>query len=139
MSDSEKFEGFKRKMIEENEEKYGKEVREKYGEEAAQKSNAKMMSLTEKEYGAMQDLAGDILQRLEQAVKAGLGPKSEEAQEIARMHKSWLRFSWEEYSISAHRGLCRMYIDDPRFTEYYDKNVSGCALLLHGAVNEMPD
>ena len=33
MSDREKFAGFKQKMIEENEEKYGKEIREKYGDE----------------------------------------------------------------------------------------------------------
>jgi len=31
MTDKEKFEGFKQKMIEENERKYGEEIREKYG------------------------------------------------------------------------------------------------------------
>jgi DNA-binding transcriptional MerR regulator len=31
MSDKEKFEGFKKNMIDENEKKYGKEIREKYG------------------------------------------------------------------------------------------------------------
>lgn len=34
MSDKEKFEGFKRELIEEKERLYGKEAREKYGEEA---------------------------------------------------------------------------------------------------------
>ena len=34
MSDEEKFGGFKKKLVEENEKKYGLEVREKYGEEA---------------------------------------------------------------------------------------------------------
>ena len=33
MSDSEKFAGFKQRMIEENEKKYGREIREKYGDE----------------------------------------------------------------------------------------------------------
>src|SRR5690554_5329923 len=33
MKDNEKFEGFKRNLLDENERKYGKEVREKYGEE----------------------------------------------------------------------------------------------------------
>ena len=41
MSDKEKFEGFKKKMIDDNEKKYGKEIREKYGEEAVNNSNAK--------------------------------------------------------------------------------------------------
>ena len=39
MSDKEKFEGFKQKMIDENEKKYGKEIREKYGNEQVEKSN----------------------------------------------------------------------------------------------------
>ena len=33
MSDTEKFEGFKQKMINDNENEYGKEIREKYGDE----------------------------------------------------------------------------------------------------------
>ena len=33
MSDQEKFEGFTKRLIEENEAKYGKEVGEKYGDE----------------------------------------------------------------------------------------------------------
>jgi len=33
MSNKEKFEGFKKKMIDENEKKYGKEIREKYGDD----------------------------------------------------------------------------------------------------------
>lgn len=38
MSDKEKFEGFKQRLIEKNEEKYGEEIREKYGAEAVEKS-----------------------------------------------------------------------------------------------------
>jgi len=41
MTDQEKFEGFKQKLIDENEAKYGKEVREKYGDEAVDKSYRK--------------------------------------------------------------------------------------------------
>ncbi len=41
MADKEKFEGFKQKMIDDNEKKYGKEIREKYGKDTVEKSNAK--------------------------------------------------------------------------------------------------
>lgn len=34
MSDNEKFEGFKQKLIDDNERQYGAEIREKYGEAA---------------------------------------------------------------------------------------------------------
>ena len=43
MSNKEKFEGFKQKMIDENEKQYGKEIREKFGDAVVEASNAKMM------------------------------------------------------------------------------------------------
>lgn len=50
MSDKEKFEGFKQRMIDENEKKYGKEIREKYGDDTVDKSNAKFLNMTEEQY-----------------------------------------------------------------------------------------
>jgi DNA-binding transcriptional MerR regulator len=46
MSDMEKFEGFKKKLVDTNEEKYGKEIREKYGDDIVDKSNTKMINMT---------------------------------------------------------------------------------------------
>lgn len=31
-------------------------------------------------------------------------------------------------------GLAQMYVDDPRFSEYYDKIAPGCAAFLRDAV-----
>ena len=56
MSDNEKFEGFKEKLISDNEKRYGKEIREKYGEEAVKKSNAQFKNMTEEQYNEFQDL-----------------------------------------------------------------------------------
>ena len=39
MTDPEKFEGFKQKIIDDNEKKYGKEIRAKYGDEQVDRSN----------------------------------------------------------------------------------------------------
>jgi DNA-binding transcriptional MerR regulator len=50
MSNKEKFKGFKKKMVEDNEKKYGKEIREKYGNETVEKSNAKVMNMTQEQY-----------------------------------------------------------------------------------------
>ena len=44
MTDQEKFEGFKKELIQENEEKYGAEVREKWGDEAADASDPEVIS-----------------------------------------------------------------------------------------------
>ena len=49
MSDKEKFKGFKKSVIDENEKKYGKEIRSKYGDETIDKSNEKFMKMSEEE------------------------------------------------------------------------------------------
>ncbi len=135
MTDKEKFEGFKAKLIEENEAKYGKEVREKYGEDTVNASNARMMNLSQEEYDRMQALAGEIGTRLEAAVKNGEDPAGEVGKEIAELHKKWLGYTWGQYSPEAHRGLGDMYVADERFTAYYDKNQPGCAAFLRDAIH----
>lgn len=82
MKDKEKFEGFKKKLIDDNEQKYGKEVREKYGDKTVNASNQKMLNMTEEQYA----------------------------------------------------GLAQMYLDDERFTAFYDKKQPGMAVFLRDAI-----
>ncbi|MEN2767517.1 MerR family transcriptional regulator [Ornithinibacillus xuwenensis] len=133
MKDQEKFEGFKEKLIGENEKKYGKEIREKYGEDAVEASNAKLRGMSESAYEDMTRLGDEILTLLEKAYEIG-DPASEEAQELAEKHKQWLMYSWSSYSKEAHAGLAEMYVADERFTAYYDKHVKGGAVFLRDAI-----
>ena len=134
MSDKEKFAGFMKQKVEENEAKYGSEIRSKYGDKAIDESNAKMMGMGKGQYDAMQKMAAEICAGLEQAVKAGLDPAGEEGQRLAALHKQWLGFTWNFYSKEAHGGLVEMYVLDERFKAYYDGNVEGCAQWLRDAV-----
>ena len=68
MSDKEKFEAFKRRAVEANEEQYGKEIREQYGPEAVEESNARLLSMTEEEHGRWKALEAEILSALAAAV-----------------------------------------------------------------------
>ncbi|MFB6468330.1 MerR family transcriptional regulator [Cytobacillus sp. Hz8] len=133
MSNKEKFEGFKKKLIEDNEKKYGKEIREKYGEETINKSNAKMLNMTEAEYERVTKLSEEVNSTLAEAMKTG-NPASELAQKAAELHKQWLTFYWSEYSKEAHAGLAQMYADDERFKAYYDKIQPGAAEFLRDAI-----
>jgi DNA-binding transcriptional MerR regulator len=133
MSNKEKFEGFKKKMVEENEKKYGKEIREKYGEERVNQSNAKLMNMTEEEHEAVTKLAQQVQETLADAFATG-DPAGKLAQRAADLHKQWLCFYWKEYSKEAHAGLAQMYVDDERFTAYYDKEQPGTAEFLRDAV-----
>lgn len=133
MSDHEKFEGFKQKLVEDNENQYGDEIRERYGKEAVERSNAKLRGMTKEQHAEMEKLSQELNQRLKAAFAQG-DPSSELAMMACELHKRWLCFFWDSYSKEAHIGVARMYADDPRFTEYYDRIAPGCAVFLRDAV-----
>jgi DNA-binding transcriptional MerR regulator len=133
MEDKEKFNGFKKKLVEENEQKYGKEIREKYGDRQVDESNRKMLNMTEEQYAELEKLGQEVLDTLEAAFATG-DPAGELAQKTADLHRRWLSYTWNSYSKEAHAGLAQMYVDDERFTAYYDKKQPGMAAFLRDAV-----
>lgn len=133
MSDKEKFEGFKQKMVDDNELKYGKEIREKYGNETVNRSNQKIKNMTEEQYAAVEKLSNEVNEALRAAFENG-DPRSELAQKACELHKQWLIYFWDKYSKEAHMALAQMYVDDERFTAYYDKIAPGCAVFLRDAM-----
>lgn len=133
MSDKEKFEGFKQKLIDENEKKYGEEIREKYGKDAVEKSNNRVKNMTQEEYDAVTKLGEEQLRTLAEAFKTG-DPSGALAQKAAELHKQWLTFYWDSYTKEAHAGLAQMYVDDERFKAYYDKEQPGTAEFLRDAI-----
>ncbi|MCM3730266.1 MerR family transcriptional regulator [Fictibacillus nanhaiensis] len=134
MTDKEKFEGFKQKMVEDNEQKYGKEIRKKYGDNAINNSNQKVLNMTQEQHDEVTRLAEELHSVLAEAYKTG-DPSSDLAQKAADLHKQWLTYYWSEYSKEAHAGLAQMYVDDKRFTAYYDKEQPGTAEFLRDAIH----
>jgi len=134
MTDQEKFEGFKKDLIIENEKKYGAEVREKYGDKSVDKSNAHLMGLPQWQYDE-----GERLRILaEDTLKSALeisNPASELAQEACDLHRQWLAIYNPEYSKEYHKSLGEMYVADERFKAYYDNIAPGCAEFLRDALN----
>lgn len=133
MSDKEKFEGFMKKMIDENEKQYGEEIREKFGDDVIDASNAKMKGLTAEQYKKVEELSHQINACLKTAFDQG-DPSSELAQKVCALHKEWLGYFWNSYSKEAHLGLAQTYVDDPRFRKYYDDIAVGCANFLRDAI-----
>lgn len=133
MQDNEKFDGFKEKLIHDNEQKYGKEIRDKYGDDTIDASNKKLRNMSQEDFQAMTKLEEELFELLDKANATG-DPAGKEAQELAEKHKQWLMYSWPTYSKEAHAGLAEMYVADERFTTYYDKRVKGGAKFLHDAI-----
>lgn len=133
MTDQEKFNHFKKEKIRKNETFFGEEIRQKYGEKTIDEANQKIMGMSEADLSEMQSIENELLENLRQleldAVETSLG------QEVFALHKKWLNYSWKNYSAEAHKGLADLYLEDPRFTEYYEEKAGeGKAKILKEAI-----
>ena len=133
MTDIEKFNGFKQKLVDDNERKYGAEIRSKYGDDIIDKSNSKVKGMSKSQMDEATWLAAEIIKTLEGAVKTG-DPAGKLAQRAADLHRKWICLYWDTYTKAAHVGLAQMYVDDERFTAYYDAKQPGTAAFLRDAI-----
>ncbi|WP_434309954.1 MerR family transcriptional regulator [Hominifimenecus sp. rT4P-3] len=135
MRDEEKFEGFKRRMLQENEETYGKELRENFGEETMEAANEKFGSMSEEQWKEQRQLEEAIKDLLRQAVETG-NPAGPLAMEVCELHRKWLCLFWPDgiYSKEAHRNMGEMYAADERFRAYYDQIAPGATDFLRDAL-----
>ena len=109
MDDQEKFEALKRRAVVWHEETYGREAREKYGDTMVDAAQHAVLDLTPEQYREWSALGEEIRRR-------------------------WLTLTGNAYDPDKHRGLAQLYVQDGRFTAYYDREVPGCARFLCGAV-----
>jgi DNA-binding transcriptional MerR regulator len=133
MTDEQKFAGFKQRLIDDNERSYGKEIRQKYGDEAVNRSNARVAGMSKGQYDRAQALASGYQKALRQAFENG-DPGSELAQQACDLHRQWLQCYCDGYCREYHLGLAQMYVDDQRFTAYYDEIAPGCAPFFQQAI-----
>lgn len=130
MSDKEKFEGFKQEMIDKNEQAYGAEVRAKYGDETVDRANKHIKGLTKEQLKRAEALSNETNEALKAAMAQG-DPKGEDARRAFECHREWLKLFYPAYSREYHLGLGDMYVQDARFTAYYDEGAGkGSAAFL---------
>lgn len=135
MSDTEKFEGFKKQIIEENEKNFGDEIREKYGEDVVENSNKIIMDMSKEKWEKAEKIRICAEELLKKAVENG-NPADPIAQEMCKLHGEWISMFWENgtYSKAAHKAMGEMYVSDERFKAYYDNIVKGGAEFLNEAL-----
>lgn len=136
MSSKDKFKGFKEKMIQDNEDRYGKEIREKYGDDSVNASYAKVKGMSEEKMHRAEELRQRIEEGLATAFPTG-DPAGELAQQVCGWHKEWICIFWPDgmYSKETHMGLADMYVEDTRFRANYDKIAPGCTEFLRDAIH----
>lgn len=128
------FESFKENLVAQNEEKYGKEARALYGSDAIEASNSKIKNMSKDDYQALESLNCKILAQLDELYTQN-DYKSAKAIELAKLHREWLCFYWEDYTPEAHMGLAQMYVSDPRFAKYYNRGTVGKAEFMQRCIN----
>ena len=135
MRDSEKFEAFKKDIVDQYEKLYGEEAREKYGDSEVDMAVNKVLSLSKEEYEKFRTLGKKVMEALKAAVISKASPESETGRSVASLHKEWLGYSWKDYTEQKHKGVVSLYVQDERFKKYYDREQNGCADFLLAAVD----
>lgn len=135
MNDQEKFEGFKQKIINDNETVYGSEIRAKYGDSLVDASNTKIKGMSEEKWQETERLRILINEMLKKAFAQG-DPENETAQKVCELHRQWICMFWQDgtYSKEAHLRLAEMYCVDERFKKYYEAAASGATEFLFEAM-----
>lgn len=114
---------------------FAAEVKERWGETEAYKESQRRTSTYSKEdiaeaQKAMQNATKLVLS----AMVAGLPADSPAAMAGAEAHRNAISKWWYQCSYEIHTGLASMYLADPRFTAYYEKEQAGFAKYIHDAI-----
>ena len=113
---------------------YKEEVQEKWGQTDAYKQSMKRVGKMskadlEKVKQEGEDIANTIADLLKRAY---MHTSSEVQQQIERFYKHLQAFYDPSYEL--FKGLGQMYVDDPRFTKYYEKRAKGLAAFMRDAM-----
>ncbi len=130
MSPKEKFEAFKEKSMQENNQKYGKELEQKYDKEFVKKANKKYKNKSQEEHNLHEAFTKEMYQVMKDAVISN-DPSNDISQKMCEMHKEWLMYYWPSYTKEAHLSLCEMYTLDERFTKHYEDIYPNLASYLY--------
>jgi len=141
MTDKDKFEGFKKHQLDENEKRYGKEIRENHGEEAVEKANQNWQHLSEHDYLRAQEVENRLIENLNILLKQSQPDlQSSEAEVVFKSHQEWLKIMAPFYSKEYHRQLGEMYVADERFGAYYNNKTDADSVeLLKSIIDKWTD
>ena len=115
---------------------YKDEVIERWGKETYEQGDRWWRSLSDKDKRGFQQTVEDITADFARARQAGEDPAGEVAQEITQRHYEWMTVGWSGKRPSAEQfvGIGQMYVDDPRFGEFYDRHGEGTAEFVRDAM-----
>lgn len=117
---------------EETVKQYANEVKERWGQtEAYKQSMERASKMTKADMERYKHDADIFMKKVAATMDAGA--TSPEFQELIAQHFQSLS-TWYEPNVEMYRGLAKMYVDDPRFTVYYENYRPGLAKVFSEAM-----
>ena len=114
---------------------YEKEVQERWGDtEAYHQSSAKVSKYSKDDFAAAKVDQEAATELFVYAFGNSLPIDSAKAKEAVIAHRAAITKWFYDCSIEMQKQLAIMYIEDPRFKEYYDGRVRGLAQYVHDAI-----
>jgi hypothetical protein len=111
------------------------EVGKRWGDtEAYRQSQAKTSKYSKDDFEAAKVDQEAATELFVYAFGNSLPIDSPKAQEAVRAHRDAITKWFYDCSVEMQKNLAVMYIEDPRFKEYYDGRVRGLALYVHDAI-----
>lgn len=127
--DNELYDAFKDEDIKQ----YQEEVKQRWGStDAYKQSMARVSKMTKKEMDKLKADGQAHTQKIADSMDKGFDHP--DVQTLIEEHYKGINFFYE-CSIDLYRNLGKMYVDDPRFTAYYDKFHPGLAIFMRDAIN----
>lgn len=125
VNDQELYGSLTKKQIDD----YKEEVRAKYGADnpAVRQSEERTKNWKKADYDRIQQQVNDITQDI--AAAMDLGPQSDEVQKHIHRHYEYVS-QFYECSYEMFQGLGKMYVEDKRFTAFYEKYKKGLAQFM---------
>lgn len=119
---------------------YEEEARQRWGEtDAYRQSQARTSRYTKADFEAAKRDQEAVTELFVNAFGNGKLADSPQAQEAVRAHRRAISQWFYDCSIEMQKNLALMYINDPRFKEYYDGRVRGLAQYVHDAITAQKD
>ena len=112
------------------------EVRERWGDtDAYRQSTSKTSKYSKEDFEAAKVDQEAATELFVYAFGNSLPIDSPKAQKAVRAHRDAITKWFYDCSIEMQKNLALMYIEDPRFKEYYDGRVRGLAQYVHDAIH----
>ena len=133
--DTQMFGSFTNKQMEE----YKEEAKRRWGDtDAWKQSQERTKHWTKADYDRIAKEGAQWTEKMAQVMTEGNAIDSPVVQEMIDQHYNGLRTFYEP-NYEMYKGLGQLYVDDPRFTAFYEKFAVGLAVFMRDAMTHYAD